>query len=181
MVSASAQLQVTVRLESDASIDASASRSAGFTDRLYFCLTATTLAANQPVFCEGLHSAASRSDFSCRFTVGSAMVRLTRSPAISPELRLTEPGIVCLRQRNDVFDVRCRGSVGSNVEQLAGIGRVHLPAGLGQPLNDFVLQRTVRRAEGIPVIACTLDLLTDRQSHPCRRTGRAHPVPRRVA
>ena len=36
------QLQVTVRLESDASIVASASRSAGFTDRPYFCLTATT-------------------------------------------------------------------------------------------------------------------------------------------
>ena len=36
------QLQVTVRLESEASIDARASRSAGFTDRPYFCLTATT-------------------------------------------------------------------------------------------------------------------------------------------
>ena len=36
------QLQATVRLESEASIDASASRSAGFTDRPYCCLTATT-------------------------------------------------------------------------------------------------------------------------------------------
>ena len=36
------QLQFTVRLESEESIDASASRSAGFTDRPYFCLTATT-------------------------------------------------------------------------------------------------------------------------------------------
>lgn len=36
------QLQVTLRLESEASMDASASRSAGFTARTYFCLTATT-------------------------------------------------------------------------------------------------------------------------------------------
>ena len=57
------QPHVTVRLGSEASIEARASRSAGFTDRLYFCLTATTWAANQPVLREGLQPPASESDF----------------------------------------------------------------------------------------------------------------------
>ena len=150
--------------EVDASIDASASRSAGFTDRPYFCLTATTRAANQPVFRDGLQSAASRSDFWIRFTVGSAMVRLARSPA---KVRNCNSGSA--ESYASASATMCSMSVaavpsGRMSKELARIGRVHLPPGLGQPPYDVVLQRAVRRAEGVPVIARALDLLTDWQS-----------------
>ena len=55
--------------------------------------------------------------------------------------------------------IRFRSAVGQDVEQLARIGCVYVTTGFGQPADDFVLQRAVRRAEGIPIIACPLNFL----------------------
>ena len=61
----------------------SASRSAGSTLNPYSSFTAMTRSANHAPWRAGIHSAASRSLFCDRFTVGSAIVRLSRSLAMS--------------------------------------------------------------------------------------------------
>ena len=66
-----------------ASSASSASRSAGSTLNPYSSLTWITRSANHAPCLAGIHSAASRSLFSDRFTVGSAIVRLSRSLAMS--------------------------------------------------------------------------------------------------
>ena len=78
--SASTQLSCAPPPESSAS---SASRSAGSTLNPYSSLTWITRSANHAPCLAGIHSAASRSLFCDRFTVGSAIVRLSRSLAMS--------------------------------------------------------------------------------------------------
>ena len=80
VVSASTQFSAAPPPESSAS---SAARSAGSTLNPYSSLTAMTRSANHAPCRAGIHSAASRSLFCDRFTVGSAIVRLSRSLAMS--------------------------------------------------------------------------------------------------
>ena len=80
VVSAPTQLSWAPPPASNAS---NASRSAGSTDNPYSSLTATTRAANHAPCRAGTHSPASRSLFCDRFTLGSAIVRLSRSLAMS--------------------------------------------------------------------------------------------------
>ena len=80
VVSASTQLSCAPPAASNAS---SAARSAGSTDNPYSNLTAMTWAANHAPCRAGVHCPASRSLFSVRFTRESAIVRLSRSAAMS--------------------------------------------------------------------------------------------------
>ena len=64
-----------------------------------------TRCANHAPWWSGIHSAASRAPFWERFTVGSAIVRLSRSLAKARALIVGDSAVVRFRQRNDVLDV----------------------------------------------------------------------------
>ena len=119
---ASAQLQLTVRLECNASIEDNASRPAGFTDRPYFCLTTTTSTANRPLFREGLHSVSSQSDFStgrlCRCRFPSRRIRRRVGRPTTPLCRprcTSRPSGAPRRRRFGKADNACAPKTGRSI------------------------------------------------------------------
>ena len=86
-----------------------------------------------------------------------------------PPAIIGDSGVVGLRQRDDVLDIRRGSAIGSDVEREARVRRVDLASGSHgrrQRRDDVVLEAPVPRPEGVAVVAIPGLLLADLEAAP---------------